>query len=113
MEYQPKNKITTQGYFVKRLRDCGYYVCKIFSNYGVNDPRHWTVLLNPNDEAIFITCIANKNELGELFFEFNDGGVRFPRNYALATDSMEVIVTFLSDKNVTTAPTVYAKRIEA
>jgi len=37
------NKITTQSYFIKRLKDSGYVVYKIFDQYGEADPRSWTV----------------------------------------------------------------------
>ena len=36
-----KNKVTTCGYFIKRLRDNGYTVNRIFADYLSEDPRRW------------------------------------------------------------------------
>jgi hypothetical protein len=105
----PKNKVYTQGYFIKRLRDCGFYVCKIFEKYQESDPRYWTVLINPADEALFLTCYVNKNEIGQVIFELNDGGVRFPKNYQITTDSLEVIIFTLVERGITNKPTIYAR----
>jgi len=43
----PKNKIKTPGYFMKRLRDNGFIVLKVFNAYSTHDPRRWTVLVDP------------------------------------------------------------------
>ena len=94
-----KNKSYTQGYFVKRLRDNGFYVAKIFDNYQPTDNRKWTVLVNPSNESIFITCYRDKI-FKNPYFEFNDGGKRFPKNYQLKTDSLEVIVSHLIEHHV-------------
>jgi len=96
----PKNKITTQGYFIKRLRDCGYYVCRLFDKYSTTDSRRWTIVVNPNVESVFITCYKSNNFTGQGLYEFNDGGVRIPKNYNISTDSVEVIVTHLNEFNV-------------
>lgn len=97
---KPKNKITTQGYFLKRLRDSGYTACRIFNGYKYYDPRRWTILINPENEAIFVTLVQNRQGLGDLYFELNDGGLRFPKNFGLNTDSFEVILSFLNEKGI-------------
>jgi hypothetical protein len=94
-----KNKSYTQGYFVKRLRDSGFYVIKIFDNYHSTDERRWTVLINPGNESIYITCYRDKI-FKTPYFEFNDGAKRFPKNYQLKTDSLEVVVSHLIEHNV-------------
>ena len=95
-----KNSITTQGYFIKRLRDSGYTTCRIFSGYKIYDPRRWTILLNPEEEAVFIKLVQNKREYGDIYFEISDGGLRFPKNYGINTDSFEVILSFLTEKGI-------------
>ena len=95
-----KNSITTQGYFIKRLRDSGYTACRIYSGYKMYDPRRWTILLNPEEEAIFITLVQNRKELGEFYFEISDGGLRFPKNFGINTDSFEVILNVLTEKAI-------------
>jgi len=49
--------------------------------------------------SLYITCYVNKDWHGDLMFELNDG-IRF-KNLQLKTDSMEVILTKLIDKNIT------------
>lgn len=97
---KPKNKITTQGYFIKRLRDSGYTACRIFSGYKIYDPRKWTILVNPEEEAVFITLYQNRDYLGEFYFEISDGGLRFPKHFGINTDSFEVILEFLNKKGI-------------
>ena len=76
-----KNKIQTLSYFKKRLKDNGYVVWDIMNKYSMQDPRKWTVMINPSIESVFITCVVNREELGSLpEFEINDGGMRFQKN---------------------------------
>lgn len=97
---KPKNKITTPGYFMKRLRDSGFIVLRVFNGYGQHDPRRWTVLVDPGNSSVFVTCFHNKDFLNDLMFELNDGGIRFNKNYSIRTDSIEVIIRYLLDKGV-------------
>ena len=99
-ESTSKNKITTLSYFVKRLKDSNFNTWKMVDNYAESDPRKWTVLVDPGNAAIFITCYINKDFKSEKMFEFNDGGRVFPRNFSLKTDSMEVIITKLIERGV-------------
>lgn len=94
------NNITTQGYFIKRLRDCGFVVIKLFHNYNIADPRKWTLLINPGRESLVLTCYCNKTDLREVMFEFNDGGTKIPKNYFLSTESMEVVISFLINNGI-------------
>ena len=95
-----KNKITTCGYFIKRMRDNGFIVNRIFAKYALNDPRKWTVMVNPGHESLFITCYENKEFFGQKMFEISDGGVRIPKNLGLNTDSIEVLLNYLHEFNV-------------
>jgi len=95
-----KNKITTLSYFIKRLKDCKFNTWKLVSNYSLADPRKWTIMVDPGNVSLFITCYENKDFKGEMMFEFNDGGRAFPRNYSIKTSSMEVIVTILLERGV-------------
>lgn len=89
------NKLRTPGYFIKRLRENGFIIVRLFSVYGKHDPRRWSIMINPSGESVLCTCYTNKNELGETLFEFNDGGVKIPKNMYLKTDSVESVVKFL------------------
>ena len=103
-EYKVKNKIKTAGYFIKRLKDNGFVVFKMFNAYSHVDPRRWTVLVNPGSESVYITCYTNKEEKGEVLFEFDDGGNRFNRGFFLKTDSIEVVITQLIEKGLDNNP---------
>jgi len=90
-----KNKLKTPGYFIKRLRDNGFIVIRLFSVYAKSDPRRWTIMVNPSESSVMITCYSNKTEFDETLFEFNDGGHRIPKNYSIKTDSIEVVIDYL------------------
>jgi hypothetical protein len=95
-----KNKITTLSYFVKRLKDSNFEVWKLYNNYDLSDPRKWTVVVDPGNTSVFVTCYENKDFKGERMFEFNDGGRFFPKNFSMKTTSMEIIITTLIDKKI-------------
>jgi len=103
-EYRVKNKIKTAGYFIKRLKDSGFVVLKIFNAYSDADPRRWTVLIDPGYHSVYVTCFTNKNEKGEVMFEFDDGGNKFNKGFYIKTDSIEVIVNNLIEKGVNNNP---------
>jgi len=100
----PRNKIRTPSYFMKRLRDNGFIVLRIFDRYGKHDPRRWTVLVDPGLSSVFITCFSNKDFNGDLMFELNDGGILFNKNYSIKTDSIEVIISYLLERGVNNNP---------
>lgn len=100
MKPKTKNKITTPGYFIKRLRDNNFVVLRIFQDYNQSDPRRWTLLIDPQQASVFVTCYENKDNAGDLLFEFHDGGRLFPKNWSISTDSIEVIVTHLISRGV-------------
>lgn len=86
--------ITNQSYFIKRLKDSGYVVWKIFDEFSEIDPRQWTVCIDPKVASIFCTYYVNGGTFGdENFFEIYDGGqyVR-PINVKLKTSSIEIVI---------------------
>ena len=89
------NKPTTLSYFIKRLRDCGYEVREVFSEYAEIDPRVWTVLIDPGTASIWCTLWENRYEPGDKYFEFYDGGQFLPVNQKIRTSSIEVLVDML------------------
>lgn len=95
-----KNKISTLGYFLKRLRDCGFIAIKIYNKYAFQDSRKWSVMVDPGNRSVLITCYENKEFKGDVVYEINDGGNLFPKNYNLKTNSMEIIITTLLEKGV-------------
>lgn len=105
------NKITTLSYFTKRLKDSGYNTWKICNIYAPSDPRKWTILVDPGNTSIYITCYENRDFQGEKMFEFHDGGRLFPKNYSLKTSSMEVVVTNLIERGIVPTVNVAAEHI--
>lgn len=95
-----KNSIKTPSYFIKRLKDSGFIVWKLFDTYGIQDPRCWTLLIDPKGSSVFITCYLNKEFKGDVMFELNDGGQKFPKNFSIKTESLEVIITHLLNAGV-------------
>lgn len=94
------NKLTTLGYTLKRLRDCGYYACKLFADYGKHDPRSWTIVLDPGGMSVMCTCFVNDPFVGESYFEVHDGGQYIPGRLKLKTSSFEVLVEHLCKNNI-------------
>lgn len=89
------NKITTLGYFLKRLRDSGYYAHKLFTDYSKADARAWTVIIDPKGASIFCTCYQNDPYVGESSIELYDGGQFIPGRLKIKTDSYEVLIEYL------------------
>ena len=103
-EKKVSNKLKTAGYTIKRLKDNGFVVFKMFNAYSNTDPRRWTVLINPGDASIYLTCYHNKDNINEIMFEFDDGGNNFNRGFFLKTESIEVIVSTLIEKGINNNP---------
>lgn len=89
------NKLTTQGYFIKRLRDSGYVVDKLYSNYSETDPRCWTIVIDPGYASIFCTCYQNDPNIGESYFEIYDGYQFLPGRFKIKTSSIEIFIEHL------------------
>lgn len=90
------NKLTTLGYFRKRLRDSGYNCLEIFKDFHETDPRAWCMVIDPGFASVFCVCYINYPELGSSYFEFSDGNLRIPGKIKLQTDSFEIIVEYLN-----------------
>ena len=99
-EKKVSNKIKTAGYFIKRLKDSGFVVFKMFNAYNNTDPRRWTVLVDPGVSSVYITCYSNKHEINETLFEIDDGGNLFTKGTYFKTDSIETIISTLIQKGV-------------
>ena len=97
-----KNKLAKQAYFIKRMRDSGYQIEKIYDLFSKTDPRAWTIMINPGTASVFCTCYSNHGESDEIdldsscFFELFDGGQFIPGKYfKLETNSIETFITYL------------------
>lgn len=86
------NKLTTLGYVLKRLRDSGYVANKMFADYGNNDPRAWSIVIDPGGSSVFCTCYINDPFVGETFFEIYDGNQYIPGRLKIQTSSFEVLI---------------------
>lgn len=105
------NKITTQSYFIKRLKDSGYVVYKIFDEYSEADPRSWTVMIDPGNASVFCTCYVNDQAMfGDTYFEIYDGGQYIPEKFKLKTDSIEVIISYLVKYGINNKSVLYDRK---
>ena len=93
----PKNSVTTQGYFVKRLRDNGFLTSRVYDRYSESDKRKWTVVINPGTDSVFITCIDNGDWPHKGMYHIDDGGKKFPPNLYINTLSVEVVIKHLTE----------------
>jgi len=89
------NKLTTLGYFLKRLRDSGYIANKLFVDYNEGDPRAWTIIIDPGASSVFCTCYINDPFLGDSYFELYDGNQYISNRLNLKTSSFEVVIEHL------------------
>jgi hypothetical protein len=104
------NKITTLGYTLKRFRDCGYIVHRLFADYKESDPRAWTLLIEPGATSVFCTCYINDPYIGETFFELYDGNQYIPGRMKIQTSSFEVLVGHLIRNNITPSTKILTDR---
>ena len=103
------NKLTTLGYTLKRLRDSGYYACKIFTEYSEVDPRAWTIVIDPKGTSVLCTCYVNDPFIGETYLELYDGGQFIPGRLKLKTSSFEVLIEQLVQYGINNKSTAYGK----
>lgn len=96
------NKIATPSYLIKRLRESGFIVIRLFNKFAYADSRKWSIMIDPAGSSIVVTCYENYPSPGDISFEFNDGGVLWPRNFILKTRSVEVIILQLLEKGIST-----------
>lgn len=96
------NKIDTPAYLIKRLRESGFIVIRLFTKFSLVDPRKWSIMVDPGGASVQITCYENYPMPRDITFEFNDGNMRWPKNFMLQTRSVEVILLQLIEKNVPT-----------
>lgn len=57
-------------------------------------------MIDPAGASIFVTCYENYPDVGDISFEFNDGGQNWPKNFFLKTKSVEVILYQLIEKEL-------------
>lgn len=89
---------------MKRMKDSGYAIWKIFDKYGPHDSRYWTMLIDPGGFSVWVTCYFNKDELNDVFFELDDGGARIPKRLRIKTASVETIISNLMAFGVDNTP---------
>ena len=101
------HKITTLGYFKKRMRDSGYVVDDLYRYYSQTDPRAWSVVIDPGVASVFCTCYHGANKDGykesgpmDTFFELYDGGQFIQNRLIIKTSSVEVILEYLNKYNI-------------
>lgn len=97
------NRISTPGYFLKRLRDAGFITIRVFCDYAPEDTRKWTLMVSPGKDSVMITCLeqAIENSTQSLTtFKIDDGGLKWPANYYLRTNSVNVVIRELIEREI-------------
>ena len=94
------NSLSTQGYFVKRLRDAGFVVIKLFSDFASEDDRKWTIMVAPGKQSVQITCYKRLNSENDIFFKIEDGNRIWKNNYFLNTSSVNVVINELVENKI-------------
>jgi len=105
------NKLTTMGYFIKRLRDSGYVVDRLYLNYSQTDPRSWSVVIDPRGASIFCTCYQNDPSLGSVYFEIYDGYQFIPSRFKIETSSIETFIEYLVKFGINNKARSYSDRV--
>ena len=99
------NKISTQSYCVKRLKDSGYNIDKLDSiEYPETDTRKWSIIIDSGVSAVILTLLKNGN------LHFYDGGRFLNSRLTLNTDSIEVLISFLNEKGIINKHYSYGRR---
>ena len=106
-----KNKLTTLGYFTKRLRDSGFAVQKVYNDYSDADSRQWTVVIDPLRASVMCTCYVNDTDLGDTYFELYDGGKFIPGRLKLETNSIETFIGYLVNFKINNKSRAYPSRL--
>lgn len=111
------NKLTTLGYFKKRMRDCGYIIDDVYKGYAYTDPRSWTIAIDPGGASLFCTCYVNadeedfkKSSQGDFYFELYDGGQFVPGKFTVKTSSIEVLIEYLVKFGINNKAPQYDKK---
>ena len=89
------NRITTQSYAIKRLRDSGYIVDRIDSlTYTEEDKRKWSIIVDNGVSSIILTCFKDST------IQLYDGGRFFNPNLRIDTDSVEVLIDYFNERGI-------------
>jgi len=81
-----KNKLYTQSYFIKRLKDSNIFV-KPLIKYSENDIRKWTIIIEPEKYNILCTCYKENSK--NYCFKFD---CQQKSNINVTTLSMKTII---------------------
>ena len=109
--YDKKTRPSNLEYFTMRMKNSGYRVERIFTMYSYNDPRVWTVIIDPGQASIVCTCYVNRQDLDDTQFEFYDGGQFIPSNMKIKTSSVDVLITHLVKYGINNKDTAYPKNV--
>ena len=98
------NRITTQSYTIKRLRDSGYIVDRLDQIvYTEEDSRKWTILVDNGTSSIILTCLKDST------IQLYDGCRYFNPNLRIDTDSIEVLIEYFSERGIVNKHWNYGK----
>ena len=89
-----KNKLYTKSYAIKRLREGGFIVDNLsVIDYKKDDPRYWTILINPKTDNLLMTCFLNKDNKSDFYFKIYS----HKNTITVKTKSMLVLINNLNE----------------
>jgi len=98
------NRITTQSYTIKRLRDSGYIVDRLDAlSYQESDKRKWSIMVDNGVSSIILTCFKDSS------IQLYDGARFFNPNLRLDTDSVEVLIEYFNERGIVNKHWNYGK----
>lgn len=98
------NRITTQSYTIKRLRDSGYIVDRLDSiTYQEDDKRKWSIMVDNGVSSIILTCFKDSS------IQLYDGARFLNPNLRLDTDSVEVLIDYFNERGIVNKHWNYGK----
>ncbi len=105
------NKLSTQGYFIKRLKDNGYIVWRIFDKYSLGDARKWTILVNPGFHSVYVTCHVNMEMVDDTpVFSFEDGGSYIRKDLKIKSNSFETVHQHMLASGIEPTSAIFKKK---
>jgi len=86
----PKNRLYTKSYFLKRLRDEGIVCRSVDIRFACDDERKWVVVVDPEKTTLVITCF--KKSPADFHFKVSTSRAET----RIKTESMECVISLLT-----------------
>jgi len=86
----PKNRLYTKSYFLKRLRDENIICRSVDVRFANDDDRKWMIVVDPEKTTLVITCF--KKSPADFHFKVSTSRAET----RIKTESMECVISLLN-----------------